>query len=101
MSHQDPRVGRMFRRDCMAAVGAVAAVWLIYGFTFWMMRPAFAASDITGLMIGLGVCVVFLNTAAVLAMVRHYGEDRAAIYGTDIYYLDRLRQARREQGVQP
>ena len=101
MSHQDPRVGRMFRRDSIAAIGAVITVWLIYAFTFWMMRPAFAASGLTGIMIGLGACVLFLNTAAVLAMIRHYGEDRAAIYGTDLYYLDRLRQSRREQGGQP
>ncbi len=91
----------MFRRDSIAAIGAVVTVWLIYAFTFWMMRPAFAASGLTGIMIGLGACVLFLNTAAVLAMIRHYGEDRAAIYGTDLYYLDRLRQSRREQGGQP
>ncbi|WP_336490413.1 hypothetical protein [Methylobacterium nigriterrae] len=101
MAHQDPRVASMFRRDCAAAVCAVLLVWLIYAFTFWTMKPAFDAAGLTGPMVGLGACVLFLNTAAIVAMIRHYGEDRAAIYGTDIYYLDRLRAARRSQGGQP
>ncbi|GBU18767.1 MULTISPECIES: hypothetical protein [Methylobacterium] len=95
MQHQDPRVASMFRRDCAAAIGAVVAVWLIYGFTFWTMRSAFEASQVTWIMVVLGACVLFLNTAAIAAMIRHYGEDRAAIYGMDIYYLDRLREERR------
>lgn len=94
MADQDPRVGSMFRRDCVAAGCAVLLVWLIYAFTFWMMRQAFEASGVLEMMIGLGACVLFLNTAAIVAMIRHYSEDRTAIYGTDIYYLDCLRAAR-------
>jgi hypothetical protein len=45
--------------------------------------------------LGVGACVVLLNTAAIAAMIRHYREDRDAIYGTDLYYLDRLREMRR------
>lgn len=96
---QDPRVSAMFGRDRAAALLAVCLVWLVYGFTFWTMRGAFAASGLTGLMIGIGLCVVLLNAAAVAAMIRHYGEDRAAIYGMDLYYLDRLRAMRRKGEV--
>ena len=92
--HQDPRIDAMFRRDCAAAGFAVIVVWLVYGFTFWMMSRAFSENHIWPLMAGLGLVVVLLNSAAVLAMVRHYSEDRAAIYGTDIYYLDRARRAK-------
>ncbi|UMY16459.1 hypothetical protein MMB17_17365 [Methylobacterium organophilum] len=96
---QDPRVSAMFGRDRAAAILAVVIVWLVYAFTFWTMRQAFADSHVTALMVVLGICVVLLNTAAIVAMIRHYSEDRAAIYGMDLYYLDRLRALRRNRGA--
>ncbi|KAB1070745.1 hypothetical protein [Methylobacterium planeticum] len=99
MSHQDPRISAMFRRDCAAAIFAVVVVWLIYAFTFWTMRHVFDAANLTIPMALLGVSVLFLNTAAIVAMIRHYGEDRAAIYGIDIYYLDQLRRMRQDKGA--
>lgn len=96
---QDPRVSAMFGRDRAAAILAVVLVWLVYAFTFWTMRQAFAATAVTPLMLGIGACVLLLNTAAIAAMIKHYGEDRAAIYGMDLYYLDRLRELRRKGGA--
>jgi len=96
---QDPRVSAMFGRDRAAAILAVCVVWLVYAFTFWTMRDAIAAAGLTWPMVGVGLCVVLLNTAAVAAMIRHYGEDRAAIYGMDLYYLDQLRALRRKGEV--
>jgi tRNA A37 threonylcarbamoyladenosine biosynthesis protein TsaE len=43
--------------------------------------------------------VLFLNTASTFAMIRHYSEDKSAIYGTDIYYLDQIRKARQHKGA--
>ncbi|GJD68514.1 hypothetical protein [Methylobacterium gnaphalii] len=97
--HRDPRIDAMFNRDRTAASFAVFVVWLVYGFTFWMMRDVFAESHILPIMATLGLIVVFLNSAAVVAMIKHYGEDRDSIYGTDIYYLDRAREARRTKGA--
>ncbi len=34
------------------------------------------------------------NTAAMVAMVRHYGEDKENIYSIDIRHLDENRQRR-------
>lgn len=98
MTHQDPRISSMFRRDCAAAIFAVVVVWMIYAFTFLMMRPVFDASDLTLTMAILGGGVLFLNTAAIVAMIQHYSEDRSAIYGIDIYYLDQLRRMRGNKG---
>ena len=97
MSHQDPRVASMFRRDCAAAIFAVLVVWLIYAFTFWTMKQAFDVTNLTVPMAILGGSVLFLNTAAIVAMIRHYSEDRSAIYGIDIYYLDRIRELRQNK----
>ncbi|MBB2961353.1 hypothetical protein [Methylobacterium sp. R2-1] len=92
---QDARVAVMFGRDRAAAIFAVGMVWLVYAFTFWTMRQACDNCGVTLLVLGVGACVVLLNTAAIAAMIRHYREDRDAIYGTDLYYLDRLREMRR------
>lgn len=95
MTEQDPRVQTMFGRDRAAAWTAVAIVWAVYAFVFWRMADAFAASGLTWLMLALGGLVLLLNTAAVIALVRHYEEDKAAIYGSDIYYLDRIAAEKR------
>ncbi len=92
---QDARVAAMFGRDRAAAIFAVGMVWLVYAFTFWTMRQACDACGVTMVLLGIGACVVLLNTAAIAAMIRHYREDQAAIYGTDLYYLDRQRAMRR------
>ncbi|HEY0292381.1 MAG TPA: hypothetical protein VGC51_08595 [Hansschlegelia sp.] len=95
MIERDPRVEAMFGRDRMAAFICVAAVWAVYAFVFWRMADQFAASGVTLLMAALAGLVLLLNTAAVVALIRHYQEDKAAIYGTDIYYLDRIAADRR------
>jgi Co/Zn/Cd efflux system component len=95
MAEQDLRVETMFRRDCAAATVSVVAVWAVYLFIFWRMSDQFAATGVTLLMLVLGGLVLLLNTAAAIALVRHYQEDKAAIYGTDIYYLDRIAAEKR------
>ncbi|WP_311276536.1 hypothetical protein [Methylobacterium sp. WCS2018Hpa-22] len=97
--NQDPRISSMFRRDSAAAAFAVVAVWLIYAFTFWSMWKAFESTNLLIPMAILGAIVLFLNTASTFAMIRHYSEDKSAIYGTDIYYLDQICKARQHKGA--
>jgi hypothetical protein len=85
----------MFRRDTAAATVAVVAVWASYAFVFWRMRDQFSTSGVTLLMLVAAGLVLLLNSAAVVALIRHYREDKAAIYGTDLYYLDRIAAERR------
>ncbi|HVI27204.1 hypothetical protein [Hansschlegelia sp.] len=95
MRDHQARVESMYRRDKLAAYVSVTAVWAVYAFAFWRMADQFAASGVTLLMLILAGLVLLLNTAAVWALIRHYQEDKAAIYGTDIYYLDRIIAERR------
>ena len=44
---------------------------------------------------GIGFIVLVLNTAAIMAMLRHYREDRDFMYGLDIKFLDEARAAKR------
>jgi uncharacterized membrane protein len=95
MSDHGSRIDAMYRRDSFAAYISVVTVWAVYLFIFWRMQDQFAASGLTWLMLGLGAIVLMLNTAAVVALIRHYQTDKASIYGTDIYYLDRIAAERR------
>ncbi|WP_374309509.1 hypothetical protein [Methylocella sp.] len=95
MSHSDPRVDRMFRRDVIGALGAVTAVWLLYAFVYYSMSGVFSDLGIQWLTGALALCVLLLNLAAIIAMITHYSEDRAAIYSRDLYYLDLLRAQRK------
>jgi hypothetical protein len=57
----------------------------------WDIAPSDAARTV--LMLGGAVVLVF-NTAAILAMLAHYREDRDFIYGLDVKFLDALRNGR-------
>jgi hypothetical protein len=92
---RESRVDAMYSRDKLAAYVCVAVTWAVYLFVFWRMSAQFSASGLSLLMLALGGIVLLLNTAAVIALIRHYREDKAAIYGTDIYYLDRIAAERR------
>lgn len=95
MSNHESRVEAMYARDKLAAYVSVVTVWAVYIFVYWRMSDHFAAIGLTWLMVGLGAMVLLLNTAAVVALIKHYREDKAAIYGTDIYYLDRIAAEKR------
>ena len=41
-----------------------------------------------------GAFVLVFNTAAIVAMLRHYREDRDFMYGLDIKFLDAARARR-------
>lgn len=57
----------------------------------WNLAPNGQARTL--LLIG-GAIVLIFNTAAILAMLRHYREDRDFMYGLDIKFLDEARGRR-------
>lgn len=85
------RIDHMFARDRIMAWIVVIALWLTIAFVY------FAISDVvndTRIKIALGISALVLllfNTASIAAMVRHYREDKAHIYGLDIKHLDENR----------
>ena len=44
------------------------------------------------MLLGAGVVILVFNTAAILAMLRHYREDRDFMYRLDITFLDASRR---------
>ncbi|AUH66100.1 hypothetical protein CX676_01800 [Paracoccus zhejiangensis] len=84
----------MHRRDVTVAWAFVLGLWLAMGFVAlatWSLAPTAAARTV--LLIG-GATVLVFNTAAIMAMLKHYREDRDFMYGLDIKFLDAARAAR-------
>lgn len=81
----------MHRRDTLVAWAFVIGLWFAVAFVAvatWDLAPNSTARTL--LLIG-GAIVLIFNTAAILAMLRHYREDRDFMYGLDIKFLDESR----------
>ncbi len=84
----------MHRRDVQIAWAFVIGLWLamvFVAFATWSLAPTPGARTL--LLIG-GAIVLLFNTAAIMAMLRHYRTDRDFMYGLDIKFLDEARAAR-------
>ncbi|HEY6918823.1 MAG TPA: hypothetical protein VI412_06145 [Tabrizicola sp.] len=78
----------MHRRDVLVAWAFVIGLWcavIFVAMATWDLAPNGTARVL--LMIA-GAIVLLFNTAAILAMLRHYREDRDFMYGIDIKFLD-------------
>jgi len=82
------RVERMFARDRMMALAFVAVLWITIVFVYFAIAPLITSGAMRlTLFIGALLLLLF-NTASMLAMIRHYREDKDHIYGLDIRHLD-------------
>lgn len=89
------RIAAMHRRDTIVAWAFVIGLWFAIVFVAvatWSLAPSGAARLV--LLCG-GAVVLIFNTAAILAMLRHYREDRDFMYGLDIQFLDAARAQRK------
>ncbi len=97
MSDLTKRIETMHRRDVAVAWAFVLGLWFAIIFVAigtWSLAPSGATRAV--LLIG-GAIVLLFNTAAILAMLRHYREDRDFMYGLDIQFLDEAREAKRRR----
>lgn len=88
MADLNQRIEAMHKRDVLVAWAFVIGLWfsiIFVAIATWSLAPNGAARTI--LLIAGGVVLLF-NTAAILAMLRHYKEDRDFMYGLDIKFLD-------------
>ncbi len=82
------RVERMFRLDRLAAGALVVGLWLTVFFVIFAVRPFIADKSIEVICwIGAAVLLLF-NTGSIVAMFKHYAEDKEHIYALDIRHLD-------------
>ncbi len=82
------RIDAMFRKDRALATVLVIALWLTVLFVLFAVRSFIADKSIEVICwIGAGVLLLF-NTASIIAMFKHYAEDKEHIYAVDIRHLD-------------
>jgi len=95
MTELDQRITAMHTRDTRLAWAFVVGLWLAMFFVAiatWNLAPNASARL---LLLFAGAVVLLFNTAAIMAMLRHYREDREFMYGLDIKFLDEARAARK------
>ena len=91
MSDLNQRIEAMHKRDVLVAWAFVVGLWfavIFVALATWNLAPSGAARII---LLAAGGVVLLFNTAAILAMLRHYREDRDFMYGLDIKFLDAAR----------
>ena len=94
MEDLNQRIEAMHKRDVLVAWAFVIGLWfavIFVALATWDLAPNGTARTL--LLIGGGIVLVF-NTAAILAMLRHYREDRDFMYGLDIKFLDEAKGRR-------
>lgn len=89
------RIERMYRGDVMFAFGFIGVLWLVMTFVFISVYSAIGVNGITGVLTVGGALVLLFNTAAIVAMVRHYAHEKDFIYGLDIRHLDEMSASRK------
>ena len=94
MSDLSQRIEAMHRRDVRIAWAFVIGLWLAVIFVALATWPLAPSGGARIMLLIAGAIVLVFNTAAIMAMLRHYREDRDFMYGLDIKFLDEARAAR-------
>lgn len=86
------RIDAMYARDRLWAWSFVIVLWVTYVFVFFAVQWFNGDNGITlALLIG-GALVLLYNTASIASMIKHYADDKHAIYSIDIRHLDEMRE---------
>ena len=91
MSDLQQRIEALYRSDVRGSVLLIVCLWATILFVLFMTWPYIPDSGIKLVVAVAAAAVLIFNTAAILAMVRHYKEDKDFIYGLDIKNADAAR----------
>lgn len=91
------RILKMFQKDVLFAYGFVAGLWAVYLFVFYRVMSLIGSGSIVTVLLISGALVLLFNTAAIVAMIRHYAHEKETIYGLDIRHLDEMALAKKNQ----
>ena len=85
------RIDAMFSRDKAMAWVFVVLLWVSIAFVYFAII-GFVEDGAMRTVLSIGaVLLLIFNTASMLAMIRHYAQDKDHIYGLDIKHLDENR----------
>jgi succinate-acetate transporter protein len=88
----EQRIDQMHSRDRIGALAFVVALWVVFLFILIRMWSAITVGPIHALLVIFGALVLLFNTAGIVAMLRHYRDDKHFIYGLDLRHLDEMRR---------
>lgn len=88
------RMDRMMAGDRYWAIAFIIALWAVYAFVFFATLPYTDDGAVIAVLIGGGALVLLYNTGSIVALIKHYVEDKEYIYGLDIKHLDLMRAAK-------
>ncbi len=85
------RIDAMFSRDKAMAWVFIVLLWVSIVFVYFAII-GFVEDGAMRVVLSIGALLLLIfNTASMLAMIRHYAEDKDHIYGLDIKHLDENR----------
>lgn len=91
MSDLKQRIDALYRSDVRGAVLLVVLLWATILFVLGMTWPYIPSNGVRIVSLIAAAAVLVFNTAAIFAMISHYREDKAFIYGLDIKHSDAFR----------
>ena len=94
MADLKQRIDAMYRSDVAGAVLLIVLLWFTILFVLVMTWPIIPLAGIKAVVLIAAAAVLLFNTGAIVAMVRHYRQDKTFIYTLDIENLDRHRNKR-------
>ncbi len=97
-THLSRRIDQMHMRDRAGLIAFVVVLWCTMLFALFTVWPFIAVPAIRIILAVFCGLVLLFNTAAIVAMLRHYVEDKEFIYGLDLKHLDEMRARRRKGG---
>ncbi|MDX8479917.1 hypothetical protein RFN28_15710 [Mesorhizobium sp. VK24D] len=91
MSILQQRIEALYRSDVRGSVLLIACLWATILFVLLMTWAHIPDGGIKLVVVVAAAAVLIFNTAAILAMLNHYKEDKDFIYGLDIKNADTFR----------
>jgi hypothetical protein len=91
MADLQQRIEALYRSDVRGSVLLIVCLWATILFVLIMTWPHIPDMGIKVVVAAAAAAVLIFNTAAILAMVNHYKDDKAFIYGLDIKNADAFR----------
>ena len=86
------RIDAMHKRDRACLTAFVVVLWSTLLFALFRVWPYISLAPIGIILTVACVLVLIFNTAAIVAMLRHYDEDKHFIYSLDLKHLDEMRR---------
>jgi hypothetical protein len=93
--HLSQRIDQMHARDRAGLIAFIFVLWCTMLFALFSVWPFISVPAIRATLVVFCGLVLLFNTAAIVAMLKHYVEDKEFIYGLDLKHLDEMRARRR------